>query len=498
MDKPLDVKPQEGFQEQFLSSPADIVIGGGSAGAGKTFAGLIEPLRNIHIKDFGAIYFRRTFSQIKNTGALWDQSMKLYPYLGAVPNETTTSWKFPSGATVRFSHLQHEKDVHNHQGAEYPLIIFDELQQFTEFQFWYLLSRNRSVSGVRPKCMGTCNPDPDSFLARLIDWWLDPETGLPLPELSGRLRYFIRHEGQMIWGNSKQDVLDKAQFIVNEFPEDVNPFDLVKSFTFIPGDIYGNKVLMKANPEYLANLLSQDADIKEQLLKGNWKIRVDNTALFNWERINDLSSNHVGNQKERFITCDAARFGRDLMVIMVWQGWEVVHIEIMKQSDVHDIVKAIEALRKKFGVSKSSTLVDQDGVGAGTVRKGGYKGFSGGAAPKKIRGLKENYKNLKTQCFYYLAEEKVNPGDIRINVNNECCVVDGIRSTKIKIGGTVKDITDLIREDLRAIKRAKIDIEGKTQINTKDEQKVILGRSPDFGDCLMMRSYFEYASRRAL
>lgn len=485
-----DLKPQPGFQELFLSSSADIVIGGSGAGVGKTFAELLEAIRNIKNPDFGAVFFRRTYAQIKNEGGLWDQSMRVYPLLGGEPKESKMMWQFPSGATVSFSHLQFDKDVLSFQGSEIPLIIFDELTHFTEAQFWYMLSRNRSTCGVKPYVRASCNPDPDSFVARLIEWWIDQETGFPIPERIGKLRYMIRDQETVVWGDTKDEVIEKAAHIFKLLPQS-NPYDLIKSVTFIPGSIYDNKKLLEVDPGYLANLLAQDETIKQQLLFGNWKVRQDNTSLFSFDSINDIFSNHVSDTSSRVLTCDAARFGRDLCIILGWRGWEVMEIRVIKQSDVHDIINGVEETRKTLSIQKSNCLIDQDGVGASTVKMGGYKGFSGGSQPKKVAGMKENYKNLKTQCYYFLANEKVNKGDIKINVTNENCIIDGVRTTKIKMGAKVVDIRDLIRDDLRAIKRAKVDMEGKTQINTKEEQKIILGRSPDFGDSLMMRSVFD-------
>jgi Terminase large subunit, T4likevirus-type, N-terminal len=99
------IAPQPGPQSLFLSTPADIAIYGGAAGGGKTFAELIEPLRHVSNKDFGAVIFRRTTPQITNEGALWDESTKLYPLLDAKPNQGVLYWTFPSGATVSFKHL---------------------------------------------------------------------------------------------------------------------------------------------------------------------------------------------------------------------------------------------------------------------------------------------------------------------------------------------------------------------------------------------------------
>ena len=487
MSEKLIITPQSGFQMKFVASSADIVIGGGGAGAGKTYISLVKPLRHIlNVKGYDPVFFRKTYPQIMNTGGLWDASMKLYPNLGARPVEGNSMWRFDIGNKITFSHLQHEKNKFDHQGAEYPLIIFDELTHFSESQFFYLLSRNRSTCGIKPQVLGTCNPDPDSFVARLIEWWIDQETGFPIGERSGVKRYFMRDEDALIWGATKQEIKEKCAYLFNNIdPKTHN--DYIKSITFIPGNINENKELLKINPQYLGNLMAQDEETKSRLLHGNWKIRNDNSSLFFWEKISDTFSNYYSGSKIKYITCDAARYGRDFCVIMVWEDWEVKHISVLKKSDVHDIVAEVEWCREKFTVSKSHTLVDADGVGADTVKQGSYKGFHGGAAPVN----KEKYTNLKTQCYYKTAEENVNIGNIKININNGNCRVDGQFGSRIKTGSKIEDIHDLITQDLRAIKRVGDDIDGKKGINDKDQQKIILGRSPDFGDTIMMRKHFD-------
>ena len=107
--------PQPGYQYQFLTSRADIVIGGGAAGSGKTSSLLLDILKAAMIgPQFGGIVFRRTYPEIMQVGGLWDESKKLYPYAGAAPTEGRESWKFKEGGKVVFSHLQYEKDlIHN-------------------------------------------------------------------------------------------------------------------------------------------------------------------------------------------------------------------------------------------------------------------------------------------------------------------------------------------------------------------------------------------------
>jgi hypothetical protein len=488
------IRPQQGFQEQFLSSSADIVIGGGAAGAGKTFAEILEASRFTKNPNFGAQFFRRTYAQIKNTGGLWDESKNIYPLMGARSNEANLQWTFPSGATVKFGHLQYEKDLYSHMGAQYCLIVFDELTHFTESMFWYMLSRNRSACGVEPYIRATCNPDPDSWVARMIEWWIDQESGFPIAERSGVVRYFIRDKGSMVWGDTKDEVIERCPHIIAQFEgQGVNPYDLIKSLTFIGGTVHDNKELLTLDPGYLANLLSQDEVTQARLLSGNWKVKSDGKCLFDYKAINDMFENYVQQTtRRRYITCDAARYGRDFCVVFVWEGWEVIAIYVLKKSDVHDIIELIEGARKKFRVMKSNVVVDRDGVGSSTVLQGGYVGFSGKDAPKKVAHFKEHYKNLKTQLYYYLAEEKVNIGDIKINCNNGNCTVDKVEGSKIKVGASLVDIKDLIKADLKAIRRADIDNDGKIQTNPKEEQKDLLGRSPDFADTMMMRAFFDF------
>ncbi|RSK29860.1 terminase large subunit domain-containing protein [Hymenobacter metallilatus] len=482
------ITPQPGFQMAALSTPADIAIIGGGAGGGKTYALLIEATRHRFNPGWGPVVFRRTYAQITNEGGLWDTSKEIYPLVGAKQGDL--EWKFPSGARISFAHLQHEKNAYDWQGTQIPLIIFDELTHFSKKTFWYMLTRNRSLCGVRPYVRASCNPDPDSWVAELIDWWIG-EDGFPIPERAGVLRYLTRDGEVYIWGDTPEEVMQKAPHLFEGPLAGTRP----KSVTFIPGSIYENKKLLAVNPEYLGNLMAQDEETKAQLLEGNWKVKVDGLALFEHTRLNDLWTNYpvVEAQPRRCITCDAAGFGADKCVIKVWVGWTVVAITVISKTGSRDIVEAIEPLRRRYNVAQSDTLIDQDGVGGGAVALGGYAGFSGGtpALTDPETEVKEAYKDLKTQCYYRMAG-RVNRGEVRIEVTRDSCVIDGRRETKMKVAGVEMDIRDVIKQDLKAIKRGKDTAEGKKTINTKDEQKILLGgRSPDFADTFSFREWFE-------
>lgn len=219
---------------------------------------------------FTAVIFRRTYPMVTNEGGLWDSSTEIYPLVGGSPRQGDLEWRWASGATVRFAHLQHEKNKLDWQGAQIPLIGFDELTHFTESQFWYMLSRNRSMCGVRPYVRATTNPDADCWVAELIAWWIDQKTGLAIPERSGVVRWFVRLENTLHWAERPEELRE-------QYGDRVEP----KSFTFIGARLADNPALLKANPEYLANLLALPWVEQERLLSGNWKVRPEAGKVFN-------------------------------------------------------------------------------------------------------------------------------------------------------------------------------------------------------------------------
>ena len=157
-------------------------------------------------------------------------------------------------------------------------MCFDELTHFTRKQFFYMLSRSRSGCGIRPYIRATCNPDADSWVAELIAWWIDQDTGFAIPERSGVLRWFIRVNDELRWADTKEELLDIA------------PSSRPKSLTFILSKLSDNKILTDADPDYQANLEALDRVERERLLNGNWKIRPSSGLYFrrDWCEVVDV------------------------------------------------------------------------------------------------------------------------------------------------------------------------------------------------------------------
>lgn len=270
----IKIRPQPGPQTTFVSSQADVVVYGGSAGGGKSYGLLLDALRYAALKPmpgYGAVIFRRESPQITNQGGLWDEAGSLYPLSGGKPNKTYLAYEWPQYKTrIRFSHMQYEQDKYNWQGAQIPYIGFDELTHFSEDQFFYMLSRNRSTCGVKPRIRATTNPDADSWVKVFLAPWVDELH--PDPARSGEIRRFVRDGGQIRWLSDG-----------TRHPDE-------KSVTFIAATIYDNKILMVKDPGYLANLKALPLVERQRLLYGDWSIRPSgNKFKRHWFEIVDVA-----------------------------------------------------------------------------------------------------------------------------------------------------------------------------------------------------------------
>lgn len=297
----IEIRPQKGPQMAFFETPADIAIYGGAAGSGKSYALLLEPLRHKDAPGFGGVIFRRDRQQITNEGGLWDEAGKIYPLLNGKSNESDLFYTFePSGTSIGFAGIQHEKDVSKWQGSQIAYLGFDELTHFSEFQFFYMLSRNRSMSAVRSYVRATCNPDADSWVADFINWWIDQASGFAIPERAGVLRWLVRNNNRNYWFADKAGAELFAAAMFPDLVEKYGPDMFAKSVTFIPADLFDNPALLNNDPGYLASLLALPLIDRERLLKGNWKIKASAGKVYNREWFEIVDAIGTGGLDVRF------------------------------------------------------------------------------------------------------------------------------------------------------------------------------------------------------
>lgn len=224
---------------------------------------------------------------------------------------------------------------------------------------------------------------------------------------------------------------------------------------------------------YLDSLMGLDKNSRQRLLFGDWNYDDDPATLIGYDQIVDCFSNSFLDGGSKFLTCDVARFGSDRTVIGIWNGFRV-RLFGYKGLSVAETAAKLKAL----GVPVSSIIADEDGVGGGVVDILRCKGFvnNSRALPNPITRQDENYANLKSQCYYKLAE-RINAGGLYIE-----CEDPQMRA-------------DIIQE-LEYVKQHNMDKDAKKQVLPKDKIKELIGRSPDYADTLMMREWFELVPKR--
>jgi len=242
----------------------------------------------------------------------------------------------------------------------------------------------------------------------------------------------------------------------------------------------------------------KDTVMRQRLKDGNWEYEDDPSVLMSYEAISDLFTNPVEEEdeygaeipQEKYATLDVARFGGDKIVLTLWKGWLAYKVLWKEKQSIETTKLWVKEVLKKEGIPYSHVIADEDGVGGGLVDiMPGIKGFIANSSPVDIKvdeeysfSLEERnekakeprrmYANLKTQCAYILADK----------VNSHQCAVR-TEDTQIRTWVT---------EDLELIREANIDSDDqKKHLMPKDEVKEILGRSPDFGDTMIMRAYFD-------
>jgi len=234
------------------------------------------------------------------------------------------------------------------------------------------------------------------------------------------------------------------------------------------------QALTRDNPHlhesYIQSLMSLDKNSRERLLFGNWEYDDDPAKLCEYDKILDLWSNDFVQGGQKYITADIAGRGSDKFRVYVWDGFKVIHIYSESKSTGLGIINKINELASRFKVPNSNIVYDGDGVGMGlSGHIARAHEFINGSKPKN----RENYNNLKSQCYFKLAEA-INNAEIYIIPTED---------------------KEAIIEELEQVKRDNVDKDGKLSILPKDKVKEVLGRSPDHSDTLMMRFYFEVSAQ---
>lgn len=259
-------------------------------GGGKSYCGLLRHLRWVEDPNYRGFIIRKNQTTLNKSGGLFDEAKALYKaYDSRVQvKQKDMKFVFPSGAEIAMSHLETDDDAEKYRGLQLSAAMIDEATQISEDHTLVVLSRLRSKAKMVPNLFLTCNPSPDSYLRRWIDWWIIPKgeenEGRPDPKRDGKVRWFIRQNNEMIWA-------DTAEELKETYGKEVLPLSL----QFISATIYDNPPLIKANPGYLANLQGLKRVKRERDLYGNWDVREDAAGFWKAEFLGEPVNEHELN-----------------------------------------------------------------------------------------------------------------------------------------------------------------------------------------------------------
>lgn len=477
-----NVIAQRGGQENALASDADIVICGGNRGGGKTHLLLMSILNDVYNPSYNALILRKERDDLTD---IVNKSYGIFRDFGEYKkSKDLMSWDFKQGGSLTFSfHDGSYNDFRDRfQGREYPKIGIDEITHITYPKFKYLQTCNRNSKGIRNQMIGTCNPDPDSWVAKFIEWWIG-ENGLPIKERDGKKRYcFMNGDdvGDIIWGDTPEAVYEQAKAIIDTvISEGEDWHDYILSVTFIRAELDDNVALMESDPKYKARLAGQSEEQRQRDLAGNWKFKSAGDDIIKWSHMEAFYKNamQTGDGVKR-VSCDVAFDGGDNLVMWLWVGNHVQDLYVCRQDSART-VEVVKAKLMDWGVREENFTYDLNGVGQT------FKGYFPKATPfNNLESvdvkMKHLYTNLKSQAAYEFAMDLV---EGRISINPE--LLDR------KYGGSKQTLREILNIERKAIRRDDSKEDKGWALIIKKMMKQIVGHSPDYIEGLFYKKIFD-------
>ena len=500
---PLNIIAQSGGQEHMLMADADIMIGGGNRGGAKSFSLLMQTLYHIRHPQFNGLLLR---NEKPDLDGLVLESYNLYSQFGTYNRSLTDmTWNFYRGGHLKFNYYgdNYEEFVKRFQGKQFCYIGVDEITHMEYKKFKYLITCNRNAYGIPNRFWGTCNPDPDSWLRKFIDWWID-EDGYPIKERDGVIRYCFM-EGDSVdtiyWGDTPHEVYLQCKGIIdklwNEEYERLG-YDkermFVKSVTYVRATVAENIKLISSGPSYVANLAQQGEEQRMRDLEGNWNFKAMGDDMIKMEDMEKFYENpqQEGDGVSR-ASCDVAFTGGDNLVMWHFVGKHVKDLFVAR-FDSRTVIAAIKEKLAEWGVKEENFTYDLNGLGQSL--KGFFPDavpFNNCAAPfavttREQKGIKALYHDLKSQCAYLFYQD-IKEGRLSIDPRllEQKFSGDGYKGVPL---------AQILQKERKAIRRHEDSADKGFRVITKKLAKRYVGHSPDFIESLYYHEIFDLDKKR--
>ena len=366
------IKPYQGFQESFVRSNLDLVIGGGSMSSGKTSAAVMMVAEPSFDPLFRAVFLRNNLGDLRSGGGILDEFKNVYGDFVNVIESGEPHIDFPSGARIDVTHIadqSKEKILQRFKGRQYDLIYFDEGTGFTWECFRTIYSRNRGMASWTGKVRITTNPKRSHWLREFLDWWIGAD-GFIIPERNGVVRYFyINGESvkDVVWGDTKEEVYQKCKIQIDRVLYKLNGKngsstykDMIKSCTFYEGKTSENKAILEKNAGYVGSIAATGSREAQANLEGNWNVDTDEDldAPIPAYDANQVFISDPQRNGDRWITADLADTGTDNFLALAWDGFHIFDILIINQSTPRMNAERLEMFAKSHNISNSHIIYD--------------------------------------------------------------------------------------------------------------------------------------------
>ena len=469
----------------------------------KSFSSLMEVLKDIKNPDFHATILRNEKDDLQS---LVTDSYKLFSQFGTYnKSQNDMTWNFFNGGWLKFSYYAgaYQDFKTRFQGRQYAYVCIDEGTQCPYKKFKYLLTNNRNAAHIRNRFWITCNPDPESWVRKFIDWWVD-EDGYIIPERDGVIRYCFMDgdtPDSIYWGDTREEVYEQCKGIIDKLwkpsYEELGYSKLemfIKSATFIRADVSENIKLISTDVSYLANLAQQDEEQRMRDLEANWNWKAAGDDMIKMEDLDEIFDNSAQlDDGVRRASADIAFTGGDNFVMWLWIGWHCADLVVLRL-DSKTLVSVVQTKLKEWGVEECNFTYDMQGIGQ--YFKGFFKDavpFNNQAAPyaenkKEEEGVKFLYKDLKSQCawlFYRMVKEK------KISID------PSLLERKYSGDGYDKvPLRQILQKERKMLRRDENNESRGFKLIQKKEAKKYVGHSPDFFESWFYRMIFTLTKRK--
>lgn len=366
------IRPQAGFQEKFVRSNLDFVIGGGSMGGGKTSAAVLSVAEPTSDSRFRAVFLRNNLGDLKSGGGILDEFKKMYGKGCTVIESGDPHVDFPSGARIDVTHIadqNKEKVLQRFKGRQYDFIYFDEGTGFTWDCFTAVYSRNRGTANWTGKVRMTTNPKRSHWLRKFLDWYIGVD-GFIIPERDGVVRYFyINGEtvNDVVWGDTKEEVYMKCKSQIDRTLKRFNGAtgtstykDMIKSFTFYLGTMAENKAVLGTNSGYVGSVAVMGGREAQANLEGNWNVdpEEDLDATIPSDLANQVFYADPQINGDKWVTCDLADTGTDNFVALAWNGFHIEDILVLGRTTPRQNAEYLEMFAASHDVANTHIIYD--------------------------------------------------------------------------------------------------------------------------------------------